>query len=386
MPARYMDYIPGTGIHFAHMAHQARDRPSVPSASPPLPQEEPGTPPAAVQDQPALIPYKTQPDSMGLFRIYAQHPTLIPIGNEGLDAIADAPTFETQGNSHLERSQIVPGLPSSDIRPEDIFSAFSSPTAGLLFCWQYSGSNSKSNAEMRRLALDFLDDDEYRREDARVYDAVREKRLIQDYLKDRSNPFHVENGWRCSSVNIRLPKEKEKFASEEEAPEMEIPGVYHRSLTDIIVSVFQDSISGTFHMTPFQQQWNTSEERTINIYGEAYSSPAFLEAYEDINSLPRDADDDLERVVASLMLWSDATHLASFGDASLWPIYLFFGNQSKYTRGKPTASACHHVAYIPTVSRFSEDHHLNLLINFMILAPRSFSRHLHRCFWRGVFK
>ncbi|KAG1794810.1 uncharacterized protein HD556DRAFT_1202181, partial [Suillus plorans] len=118
---------------------------------PPLPQEEPGTPPAAVQDQPALIPYKTQPDSMGLFRIYAQHPTLILIGNEGLDAIADAPTFETQGNSHLERSQIVPGLPSSDIRPEDIFSAFSSPTAGLLFCWQYSGSNSKSNAEMRHL-------------------------------------------------------------------------------------------------------------------------------------------------------------------------------------------------------------------------------------------
>ncbi|KAG1897520.1 uncharacterized protein F5891DRAFT_1191719 [Suillus fuscotomentosus] len=233
----------GMGIYFAHMAHQARNQPSVPSASPPLPQEEPGTPPAAVQDQPTLVPYKTQPDSMGLFRIYAQHPTLILIGNEGLDVIADAPTFETQGNSHLERSQIIPGLPSSDIWPEDIFSAFSSPTPGLLFCWQYSGSNSKSNAEMKCLASDFLDDDEYRREDARAYDTVCEKRLIQDYLKDRSNPFHMENGWRCSSVNIRLPKEKEKFASEEEAPEMEIPGVYHRSLTDIIVSVVETRAS-----------------------------------------------------------------------------------------------------------------------------------------------
>ncbi|KAG2739586.1 hypothetical protein P692DRAFT_20755993, partial [Suillus brevipes Sb2] len=37
-------------------------------------------------------------------------------------------------------------------------------------------------------------------------------------------------------------------------------------------------------------------------------------------------------------------------NASLWPIYLFFGNQSKYTRGKPTACACHHLAYIPNVS------------------------------------
>ncbi|KAG1803549.1 uncharacterized protein HD556DRAFT_1227092 [Suillus plorans] len=265
--------------------HQTRGQPSVLSVSPSLPQEEPGTPPAAVQDQPTLIPYETQPDSMGLFRIYTQRPTLIPVRNEGLDAIADAPTFETRGNTHLEQSLIVPGLPSPDIWPDKIFSAFSSPTAGLLFCWQYSGSNSKSNAEMKHLGWDFLDDDNYRREDARVYDTVREKRLIQDYLKDRSNPFHMENGWHCSSVKIRLPKEKERFASEEDAPEMEIPGVYHRSLTDIITAVFQDSISCTFHMTPFQQQWKVSEERTVNVYSEVYSSPAFLAAYKEINSL-----------------------------------------------------------------------------------------------------
>jgi len=30
------------------------------------------------------------------------------------------------------------------------------------------------------------------------------------------------------------------------------------------------------------------------------------------------------------MLWSDSTHLASFGNASLWPIYLYIGNLSKY--------------------------------------------------------
>jgi hypothetical protein len=341
------------------------------SASAPIPNspgEEPGTPPADVQ--PALIPYHTAPDALGLWRIYAQRPTLFPRRDQSLDAISDAPTFETQGDPHMERSQIVPGLPSQDIQPDDIFSAFSSPTAGLLFCWQYSGINSKSSAEMKRLAKSFLDDDNYRREDARTYDDVREKRLLGDYLKDKSNPFRIENGWRNSSVKIRLPKEREKFPSEDEAPEMEIPGVYHRSITDIITSVFEDSVASTFHMTPFQQLWNVSDGHTVNVYGEAYSSPAFREAHEEINALPRDPDDDLERVVASLMMWSDATHLASFGDASLWPIYLLFGNQSKYTRGKPTASACHHVAYIPTVSRFSGDHHLKLLINIIILASR----------------
>ncbi|KAH7920816.1 hypothetical protein BV22DRAFT_1020578, partial [Leucogyrophana mollusca] len=126
-------------------------------------------------------------------------------------------------------------------------------------------------------------------------------------------------------------------------------GVYHRSLTDVITSAFQDEAVNTFHMTPFQQFWQVTEARTVKVFSEAYSSPEMLDAYAEVNALPREPGDDLERVVASLMLWSDSTHLTSFGNASLWPFYLYFGNQSKYTRGKPTSLACHHVAYIPTL-------------------------------------
>ena len=102
-------------------------------------------------------------------------------------------------------------------------------------------------------------------------------------------------------------------------------------------------------MTLFHQQWTTADNRTVNIYSEIYSSPALLDAHAEINALQRIPGDYLEQVIAPLMMWSDSTHLANFGDASLWPFYLFFGNQSKYTCGKPTASACHHVAYISTV-------------------------------------
>jgi hypothetical protein len=185
-----------------------------------------------------------------------------------------------------------------------------------------------------------------------MFNLPREKKLVEDYLKDASNPFRADNGWRESSVKIRLPKEKMKWSSETDAPELEIKGVHHRSLTNVIASVFEDSASSTFHMTPFQQMWNASDGRNIEVFSEAYSSPAMLEAYAEVNSLHIEPDDNLERVVASLMMWSDSTHLASFGDASLWPFYLYFGNQSKYPRGKPTSSACHHVAYIPTVCHF----------------------------------
>ncbi|KAG2067651.1 hypothetical protein BDR04DRAFT_1026685, partial [Suillus decipiens] len=131
-----------------------------------------------------LIPYQTLPDSLGLFCIYAQKPTLIPTTNEGLDVITDALTFETWGNSQLSQSQIIAGLPSQEMRLEDIFSPFSSPTAGLLMCWQYSSTNSKLSTKIKCLTREFLNQDQYTREEMWIFDDVQEKRLMKEYLKD----------------------------------------------------------------------------------------------------------------------------------------------------------------------------------------------------------
>lgn len=50
------------------------------------------------------------------------------------------------------------------------------------------------------------------------------------------------------------------------------------------------------------------------------------------------------------MFWSDATQLTSFGNAKLWPCYLFFGNKSKYRRCRPSCNLCCHVAYFEDAS------------------------------------
>ncbi|KIJ58068.1 hypothetical protein HYDPIDRAFT_103322 [Hydnomerulius pinastri MD-312] len=302
---------------------------------------------------------------MGLFRVYPTRPTLIPKGETSIDAVADAPTFETTPDSSHHRAAQNPhhGGPSpADITPDNLYTAFSSPTAGLLMCWQYSGSNTKSAAELNRL-WKFIKDPDFNSDVAESFSHERERKLIEKYLQDESNPFRADHGWQMSSVPIPLPKEKNKWKSEHDPtiPILDVDGVYHRDITDIIISAFEDDISLTFHMTPFEQYWKVSEERTIGVISEAYSSPEFMDAYQEVNSLPREPGDDLERVVASLMLWSDATHLANFGDASLWPVYLFFGNQSKYTRGKPTAAASHHVAYIPSLPDDFQDVYVNFL-------------------------
>ncbi|KAI0038496.1 hypothetical protein FA95DRAFT_1505601, partial [Auriscalpium vulgare] len=175
--------------------------------------------------------------------------------------------------------------------------------------------------------------------------------LLDNYLRDVDNPFHQTDGWHTASLFISLPDEHHK-QSEASAPKMEVPGFKYRRLYDVIKSAYASERSKKYHFTPFEQRWIPDDnypEVSEGVYSEVYSSEAMRDAHRDINSLPREPDDNLERVVMPMMLWSDATHLASFGSASAWPIYLYFGSESKYARAKPTSQACHHVAYLPSL-------------------------------------
>ncbi|KAI0056519.1 hypothetical protein BV25DRAFT_1893990 [Artomyces pyxidatus] len=197
------------------------------------------------------------------------------------------------------------------------------------------------------------------------FSATREAENLDKYLADEQNhdPFTVEDGWHRASVKIRVPAEKHSYDTEYKAPTIEIPGLYHRRLIDIIKNVYQGDISKTFNMVPFEQLWHPDDddpERIERIQSELYASNVMLEAHEAIQNLPRAAGDTMERLCIPLMHASDATHLASFGTASAWPIYTFFGSQSKYIRSKPTSNACHHLAYVPELSDDFQDQYTKI--------------------------
>lgn len=161
--------------------------------------------------------------------------------------------------------------------------------------------------------------------------------------------------WRTSSVRIKMPCAKANgpsFSKEGDAPEFEISGIRYRSLVDLLTSKLQDPASSTsFVHTPFSEWWCPPGSTTpIRIYGEAYSSDIAIQLYEEIKGIPPPADSPpVESAIVLLILGSDATHLANFGTASLWPIYVFFGNMSKYDSSKPTEFAACHLAYLPKV-------------------------------------
>ncbi|KAL1750714.1 hypothetical protein FB107DRAFT_294399 [Schizophyllum commune] len=133
----------------------------------------------------------------------------------------------------------------------------------------------------------------------------------------------------------------------------EIPGLLRTSLTRIIKAAFEDSLAQHLHYTPFELRHSATGNANDSqrVFGELYTSPAFLEAHNDVQRHgllpPDDPNCKRERLVIALQLASDATHLADFGAAKAWPIYVMLGNISKYIRAMPTSGALHHLAYIP---------------------------------------
>jgi hypothetical protein len=96
-----------------------------------------------------------------------------------------------------------------------------------------------------------------------------------------------------------------------------------------------------------------SKER---IFSEMYDSDVLWEEHNKVQcALTNDLTCKWEKVIAALIFWSDATQLASFGTMKLWPIYMLFGNLSKYVQCQPKSGATKHVAYIPPLTDLLQD-------------------------------
>ncbi|THU98315.1 hypothetical protein K435DRAFT_661181, partial [Dendrothele bispora CBS 962.96] len=179
------------------------------------------------------------------------------------------------------------------------------------------------------------------------------------------------DGWVEASVKIPLPGEGIK-QKEADAPKLKIDGIFYRKPLDVIQAVFQSERSQNFHYIPFKlfQQHdsppgNDSDDHVdIRLHHELYNSDAYIKEYEHIQIQQRERqlkdpqlaeEPEVENVPVGIMGWSDETQVTQFGDQSMWPIYIYFGNQSKYELAKPTSFAAHHLAYIPKLPSNVQD-------------------------------
>ncbi|KAF8151063.1 hypothetical protein BJ912DRAFT_1071771 [Pholiota molesta] len=290
-----------------------------------------------------------------------------------LETIWEADVMASNTPTSINKAQSpVSSRLSLDPTSDPSYFPFQNSTVFGLMNWMWTGSALKSITEMKKL-LNFLKSDDFKKEDLEGFDIRAETAKLDQFLEGSSNSktkpgpqpsaSFPRDGWHESDIHIQVPDLSPH--KPDDIPTFTIPGLLHRSLVEVIKSTFSDVASRSFHYTPFKTFWCPNPEHSENletqrVYDELYSSDAMIKAHMELQQQPREPDCELERVVAGMMFWSDSTHLASFGTASLWPIYLYFGNQSKWVRGKPTAAACHHIAYIPKLPADFFDYYVNL--------------------------
>ena len=283
-------------------------------------------------------PFQTSTNTFGLWKDYRYRPSQDP------DAFISPEDLYRPNTSEVADSTIFPGWDDMVVS-----SPYKTKSIELVMDWQNTGSSAKSNSEVNRLVRDVLCHPDFRPEDLVHFNATRENQKADAAEED--SPFL--RSFVHANISIDVPSGRK--GSPPRA--VSIPGLYFRKISTLIQEAFQSRISRHFHLSPFKlyrkHPDGNADER---VYSELYDSDAFYDEHDKVQRAPSDDQTcKREKVVAALMLWSDATHLATFGTAKMWPVYLLFGNLSKYIRVKPNSGATKHLAYIPPLPDSLQD-------------------------------
>jgi Plavaka transposase len=304
----------------------------------------------------------TAANSFGIWRDYPRRPTTDP------DAFL---LLKDLSNHCMDASQ--PPKPSNQSTPpadsdRPFYWPFPNPTIWRVMSWLNNGKTAKSEAEVTDFIHNAVLSGDFNKDDLVGFNAHRENQRLDKTVSKAS----LQAQFSESSVDILVPSGDTTIP-----PNIfTVPGFLHRKLTSVIRDAFHDPLAHLLHYSPFKLfRRNPVTKEEERLHGELYTSDAFLDEHEKLQrhgKLPLDDRDcKREKVIAALMVFSDATHLTDFGNAKAWPIYLMLGNLSKYLRSSPNSGAMHHLAYIPSVSFFF----LNTILANSIYGPFSYLIH-----------
>jgi hypothetical protein len=320
-------------------------------------EESPTENPELVRESPNI--FRTAPDSYGVLREYLPgEPSITPDELYSLTDVSDSPYLvKDPSDSPLNDSAFPSPLrtlyKAAATTAESFFAPFRNASIYRLMTWFYSSSNTKSMSELTSLVNDVILAPDFNPNECVGFNPSKEHQVMDSYREstaEGSSPFAFDDTWIKGTVEISLPCDGIKHQSEADAPKFSVE-IYYRKLLDVIKAALSEPAAEKFHIFPFKEYWKPGpgqpEER---IYSETYTGDRWNEEYEKIRATNQNGPHHgLEAFLVALMIWSDSTSLAQFGNAQLWPIYVYLGNQSKYSRAQPSSFAAHHVAYMPKV-------------------------------------
>jgi hypothetical protein len=310
-------------------------------------------------DVPPAGGYWTLPNKFGMMRRYLSLPTSIPDQDLRLRDFIEAvvpDTVATPDNELFDESSRPEGsLITGPARPLlervlDIISPHPNISAFLLNSWFYRrGSMQKSKLDREKLIKDVILNPHFKTSDfAPPFNIGTLDKALVDKELGSDMPDLPGTGWIRSDITIDIPA-----TPSDTRTTWTTPGAYVRDIVQVIRSVLQSPTSRRFNYDGFEEWWKpngSTTQKPQRVWHNTYTAEAFLRAEAQLRDAePAGYSDPPQRVVG-LMFWSDATHLTSFGQAQLHPVYMGFANQDKNERCRPNQRGLHHIGYIPAVS------------------------------------
>ena len=316
---------------------------------------------------PPISEFQTDSNSFGVYHIYqSSKPTYMPDESFTISSVSDSPNFVVHRPDNASKWSSPFGITDPSTNPTSSTSTSYLPFKNLsifhLMQWFYDTSVTKSLQSLNSLVQGVLLAPGFLLEDLTGFDAAKEAKHLDEYqmtdpLPGSGTNRKINDGWIETTVPLSLPCDGVKHRSEEDAPIFNVPGLLYQKPLEVIKATFQEPAAEQLHLSPFEEYWKpVPDSPPERIYSELYNSDAFILEHEKIHS-QSNPECDLEMVIAAIMVWLDSTHLTNFGNASLWPIYLYLGSLSKYFHAQPSSFAAHHLAYIPKVMCLPLIHH-----------------------------
>ncbi|KAI0077095.1 hypothetical protein K474DRAFT_1662200 [Panus rudis PR-1116 ss-1] len=285
--------------------------------------------------------HRTTPNAFGVFREYRCKP----------------PEVDPEADISLEDLQNMQRPSNNSEDSANRYGPYPNRSAYLLGSWYWNGNPNKTQSDLRDLVNNALLDTAFDAAELHGVNWTKIDRQLAGCVKGSTAPhppsLDSSDGWREATVDIRVPLGKHI-----DPKTFTVKGLWYRPIEEVICTAFSSLQAKRFHYRPHNLFWQSPARpnaQPVSVHGELYTSEAFKEAYDDLQKKPPEPSCNLPRDIAACMLYSDSTHLAQFGTATLWPAYLSFGNQSKYERAKPNTFSQHHIAYFPKLPEEIQD-------------------------------
>ncbi|KAG2737021.1 hypothetical protein P692DRAFT_20762691, partial [Suillus brevipes Sb2] len=200
-------------------------------------------------------------DRFGLYRQYTHSlPSFNPDSLTSVAHLSDSATF-IQSPDSLAQPWWSGFGNSVQSAHTNYFAPFLNATTFRLMRWFYSGSTTKSLAELDRLVNEVILAEDFDRAHLQEFRALKENHRLDSYQgfnADIRSSLSNSDGWKETSVKIRIPADGVQHVSEDEAPEFDVPGLFYRRPLEVIKAAFRESAAEQFHLTPFETFYQPS--------------------------------------------------------------------------------------------------------------------------------